>query len=96
MHPRHKAARVRWRRASSTADMVRVGGMSGAAAFTSPFFSPLALATLFGALGGFGLIAKHGFDASDATSLAVAGPAALGTSYLVTCAAWRLIRSSTE
>lgn len=69
-------------------------GAADGAAFHFPFFSPLALATLFGAVGGFGLIAKYGFDAGDAMSLAVAGPAALATSYAVTYAAWRVVRSS--
>jgi membrane protein implicated in regulation of membrane protease activity len=69
------------------------GGADGAI-FHFPFFSPLALATLFGAVGGFGLIAKYGFGAGDGMSLAVAGPAALATSYAVTYAAWRVVRSS--
>src|SRR5262245_28999807 len=34
-------------------------GHGGAAAFHFPFFSPLAVATLFTAIGGWGLIAQH-------------------------------------
>src|SRR5262245_37645232 len=34
---------------------------AGPAMFHFPFFSPLALATLFGAIGAYGLIAIHGF-----------------------------------
>jgi len=70
-------------------------GDGGGAEFHFPFFSPLAIATLFGAFGGFGLIAKHGFGAGDAASLAIAGPAALAMSYAVTYAAWRLVKGST-
>lgn len=69
-------------------------GDAGAVGFQFPFFSPLALATLFGALGGFGLIATYGFGAGDGMSLAIAGPAALATSYAVTYGAWRVMRSS--
>jgi len=67
---------------------------SAAVAFHFPFFSPLALATLFGALGGYGLIAKAGFRVSDATSLALAIPAGLVTAYLVTYLSWRVALSS--
>lgn len=62
--------------------------------FHFPFFSPLALATLFGALGGWGLILNHGFRVTDETSLIAAIPLALATGYAVTYAAWRLIRGS--
>lgn len=64
-------------------------------AFHFPFFSPLALATLFASLGGFGLVAKSGFRVGDGASLLLALPAALGMSYAVTYAAWRLVRGST-
>jgi hypothetical protein len=57
--------------------------------------SPLALATFFGALGGFGLVAKYGIGVGEAMSLAIAAPSALLISYLVTYAAWRVMRSST-
>ncbi len=70
-------------------------GHAAAASFHFPFFSPLALATLFGALGAWGLIAKQGFGASDPTSLAVAAPAAFVTAYIVTYAGWRLVTGST-
>lgn len=71
------------------------GGHGHAGEFHFPFFSPLAIAALFGALGGFGLIAKYGFRVGDGMSLALAGPAALVTSYVVTYLTWRLARSST-
>ena len=64
------------------------------AGFHFPLFSPLALATLFGATGGFGLIAKAGFKVDDGTSLLVALPAALVTAYVVTYASWRITRAS--
>lgn len=64
------------------------------ASFHFPFFSPLALATLFGATGGFGLIAKAGFTLDDGMSLLVALPAALLTAYAVTYTSWRVTRSS--
>jgi membrane protein implicated in regulation of membrane protease activity len=78
------------------------GGGHGAASTTSvgvsefhfPFFSPLALATLFGALGGWGLITRHGVRLGDAASLLVSIPLALGTAYLVTYAAWRTVIGS--
>ncbi len=70
-------------------------GHAAAPSFHFPFFSPLALATLFGAMGAWGLIAKHGFNASDPTSLVVAAPAAVVTAYLVTYAGWRLVTGST-
>jgi membrane protein implicated in regulation of membrane protease activity len=62
--------------------------------FHFPLFSPLALATLFGALGAWGLIARGALDLADTGSLAVAVPAALGTAYLVTYLGWRLATSS--
>lgn len=67
---------------------------AAAASFHFPFFSPLALATLFGATGGFGLIAKAGFNLGDAASLLTALPAALVTAYVVTYASWRVTRAS--
>ncbi len=66
-----------------------VGGV-----FHFPFFSPLAVATLFTAIGAWGLIALHGFGASDGASLLISLPAAFGTAYLVTWAAFRLVSSS--
>ncbi len=65
-----------------------------AAEFHFPFFSPLALATLFACIGGYGLIALHGFRTEDATSILVAIPAAVATAYLVTYAGWRIVGSS--
>ena len=69
-------------------------GHHGVASFQFPFFSPVALATLFGALGGWGLILRHGFRVSDATSLMTAIPLALATGYAVTYAAWRMVTAS--
>ena len=66
----------------------------GASTFHFPFFSPLALATLFAALGAYGLIAKHGFQASDGTSLVVALPLAAATAYAVTYVGWRIVTGS--
>jgi len=65
-----------------------------AAEFHFPFFSPLALATLFACIGGYGLIALHGFRTEDATSILAAIPAAVVTAYLVTYAGWRIVGSS--
>lgn len=62
-----------------------------AAAFHFPFFSPLALATLVAAIGGWGLIAKYALGAGDAASLAMAIPAAMATAYFVTWAGWRIV-----
>lgn len=70
------------------------GDAHGVAAFHFPFFSPLALATLFGALGAWGLITKHGFKLADVASLLTAIPLAIVTGYLVTYAAWRLVSGS--
>ena len=66
----------------------------GAGAFHFPFFSPLALATLIAAIGGFGLIAQHGLGVGDGVSLAIALPAALATAYGVTYAGWKLASGS--
>ena len=65
-----------------------------AAEFHFPFFSPLALATLFACIGGYGLIALYGFRVEDATSILAAIPAAVVTAYLVTYAGWRIVGSS--
>ncbi len=69
-------------------------GELAAPSFHFPFFSPLALATLFAAIGSYGLLAKFGLRVGDSASLAIALPAALATTYGVTFAAWRLITSS--
>jgi len=66
-----------------------------AASFHFPFFSPLALATLVAAIGGYGLIAKAALGAGDAASLAMALPAAMLTAYAVTYVGWRLVSGST-
>ena len=65
-----------------------------AAEFHFPFFSPLALATLFACIGGYGLIALYGFRVSDGVSILAAIPAAAATAYLVTYAGWRIVGSS--
>jgi membrane protein implicated in regulation of membrane protease activity len=70
------------------------GDAHGVAAFHFPFFSPLALSTLFGALGAWGLIMKHGFRLADAASLLTAIPLAIATGYAVTYAAWRMVSGS--
>lgn len=62
--------------------------------FHFPFFSPLAIATLLASIGGYGLIAQHGFGASDAASLLIALPAAVATAYAVTWAGWKLASGS--
>jgi membrane protein implicated in regulation of membrane protease activity len=62
--------------------------------FHFPFFSPLALATTFGAIGAYGLIAQFGLRVSNRMSLVVAIPAACATAYLVTYVSWRLAASS--
>lgn len=69
-------------------------GHGAAPSFHFPLFSPLALATLFAAVGAYGLIALHGFGASEGASLAVAVPAALATAYAVTYVGWRVISGS--
>jgi hypothetical protein len=67
-----------------------------AASFHFPFFSPLALATLVAAIGGYGLIAKAALGAGDGASLAMAVPAAVLTAYGVTYVGWRLVSGSTS
>jgi membrane protein implicated in regulation of membrane protease activity len=62
--------------------------------FHFPFFSPLALATLFACIGGYGLIALYGLRVGDPASILIAIPAALVTAYLVTYAAFRIVGSS--
>ncbi len=62
--------------------------------FHFPFFSPLALATLLGSVGAFGLITRHGLGVSEGWSLALALPAALATTYVITYAGWRLASGS--
>jgi membrane protein implicated in regulation of membrane protease activity len=69
-------------------------GGAGLAAFHFPFFSPLALSTIVGATGAYGLITKFGWQASDATSLLISIPAALVTAYAVTYLAWRIVMGS--
>lgn len=65
-----------------------------ATSFHFPFFSPLALATLFGSIGAYGLMALRGLGTSETASLFVAVPAGLVTAYLVTYVSWRLVQSA--
>src|SRR5262245_61920243 len=66
----------------------------GAAEFHFPLFSPLALATLLGAVGAWGLIALKGFGASDTGSLLIAVPAAVVTAYGITYIGFRIVSGS--
>ncbi|MGH7322866.1 MAG: hypothetical protein ACRELA_25035 [Candidatus Rokuibacteriota bacterium] len=66
----------------------------GPTEFHFPFFSPLALATLFGSIGAYGLITKYGFRVGDGPSLLVSIPAAAVTAYGVTYLAWRVVMGS--
>jgi membrane protein implicated in regulation of membrane protease activity len=67
---------------------------AGGAAFHFPLFSPLALATLFGCVGAYGLIALHGLGLKDGASLAAAIPAAVITAWLVAWGAFRVAQTS--
>lgn len=66
----------------------------GFGSFHFPFFSPLALATFFGATGGYGLIAIHGLKLTPGLSLVAALPAAAATTYLVMYVGWRMVGTS--
>lgn len=70
-------------------------GDGAGASFAFPFFSPLAIATMFGAIGAYGLITKVGLQVGDIPSLAISVPASIVTAYVVTYLAWRLVVSST-
>jgi len=65
-----------------------------AESFRFPLFSPLALATMVTAIGGWGLIAKAALHAGDGASLVLALPAAVLTAYGVTWVGWRLVSGS--
>lgn len=87
--------------AASGAYGVEGGGHGAASAthvaapeFHFPFFSPLALATLFGSIGAWGLITKYGFRVGDGASLLISIPLAFGTAYAVTYLGWRLVTGS--
>lgn len=69
-------------------------GDAGALHFDFPFFSPLAIATLFTSIGAYGLIAKHGFQVDNIPSLIIALPAAFATAYGITYTAYRIVNSS--
>ncbi|MEK8023615.1 MAG: NfeD family protein [Candidatus Hydrogenedentota bacterium] len=62
--------------------------------FHFPLFSPLALATFFAAIGGYGLMTSLGFAMSDGSSVTASVIAALITSYAVTYFAWKVMRGS--
>lgn len=66
----------------------------GGAAFHFPLFSPLAVATLFATIGGYGLVAKYGLRVGDGASLVIAVPLAVATAYAVTYLGWRLVTGS--
>jgi hypothetical protein len=66
-------------------------GTVGHSVFHFPFFSPLALATLIAAIGGFGLIGKYALNLGDGGSLLLAVPAAMAIAYGVTYVAFRLV-----
>lgn len=70
------------------------GGDHGGAGFHFPFFSPLALATLFASFGAWGLIAQFGLGLSEGYTVLFSLPAALATAYAVTYVGWRLVRGS--
>lgn len=72
----------------------KVSASDAGGGFHFPFFSPLAVATLFTAIGAWGLIARHALGLDDAQSLLVALPSAFVTAYLVTYAGYRLVSSS--
>ena len=63
----------------------------GGAEFHFPFFSPLAIATLFAAIGAYGLIALHGIGTSEPVSLVLAVLAAFATAYAITYLAFRMV-----
>jgi membrane protein implicated in regulation of membrane protease activity len=65
-----------------------------ASSFHFPFFSPLALSTLFASIGAYGLIAQFGLRVGEGASLLISVPAAFATAYGVTYASWRLVASS--
>lgn len=62
--------------------------------FHFPLFSPLAVATLFAAIGAYGLIAKHALELGDWQSLGLAFPAAIATAWGVAYLAFRIMRGA--
>lgn len=70
------------------------GHHDGTPDFHFPFFSPLALATLFASFGGYGLAALFGLRVNAGASVAIAGPAAVATAYGVTYLAHRIVATS--
>jgi membrane protein implicated in regulation of membrane protease activity len=70
------------------------GGHHGSDGHDTTMLSPIALATLFACIGGYGLIARYGLDVSDEKSLALALPAALVSAWALATVGFRLMRSS--
>lgn len=66
----------------------------GGPVFHFPFFSPLALATLFAAIGAYGLIALHGLKVGEGPSLLIAAAAAFATAYAITYLAFKMVSGS--
>lgn len=62
--------------------------------FHFPLFSPLAIATLLGSVGAWGLIGRHGLGFSANRSLVAALAAALLTTYVTSYVSWRLVQGS--
>lgn len=73
-----------------TATAQGVGGPE----FHFPFFSPLALATLFAAIGSYGLIGLHGLKIGEGPSLLLAVAAAFATAYAITYLAFKMVTGS--
>lgn len=69
-------------------------GDGAAASFHFPLFSPLALATLGGTVGGLGLITLHGLHMGERTSLALSLAVGFGLTYAVTYVTWRVVRAA--
>jgi membrane protein implicated in regulation of membrane protease activity len=69
-------------------------GTVGHSVFHFPFFSPLALATLFTAIGAFGLVGRYVVGLGDGGSLLFALPVAFLTAYGITYAGFRIVSAS--
>jgi membrane protein implicated in regulation of membrane protease activity len=69
-------------------------GTVGHPVFHFPFFSPLALATLVAAIGGFGLLGKYVVGLRDGGSLLFALPTAFLAAYGITYTGFRLVAGS--
>lgn len=69
-------------------------GDAAGASFHFPLFSPLALATLAGVVGGLGLITRHGLHFSERVSLALSLTLGFVLTYAVTYVTWRVVRAA--